>query len=55
MKNRQWLLARRPHGAIQDSDFNFVETDVADARRGRSARAQPDAVLRPDAAGLDRL
>ena len=28
MKNRQWLLARRPHGAIQDSDFNFVETDV---------------------------
>ena len=26
MKNRQWLLARRPHGAIQDSNFNFVET-----------------------------
>jgi NADPH-dependent curcumin reductase len=28
MKNRQWLLARRPLGTIQDSDFNFVETDV---------------------------
>jgi NADPH-dependent curcumin reductase len=28
MKNRQWLLARRPHGAIQDSDFQFVETDA---------------------------
>ena len=28
MKNRQWLLARRPEGAIQDSDFNFVETDA---------------------------
>src|SRR5580700_6096952 len=28
MKNRQWLLARRPHGAIQDSDFNFIETDA---------------------------
>ena len=28
MKNRQWLLARRPQGAIQDSDFNFVETDA---------------------------
>ena len=28
MKNRQWLLARRPYGAIQDSDFNFVETDA---------------------------
>ena len=28
MKNRQWLLARRPQGAIQDSDFSFVETDV---------------------------
>src|SRR5580692_4987194 len=29
MKNRQWLLARRPQGAIQDSDFNLLETDVA--------------------------
>src|ERR1700722_11901263 len=28
MKNRQWLLARRPYGTIQDSDFNFVETDI---------------------------
>ncbi len=28
MKNRQWLLARRPDGAIKDSDFQFVETDV---------------------------
>ncbi len=28
MKNRQWLLARRPHGAIEDRDFTFVETDV---------------------------
>jgi NADPH-dependent curcumin reductase CurA len=28
MKNRQSLLARRPHGAIQDSNFNFVETDT---------------------------
>jgi NADPH-dependent curcumin reductase len=28
MKNRQWLLARRPAGAIADSDFDFVEADV---------------------------
>ena len=28
MKNRQWLLARRPDGAIKDSDFNFVETEA---------------------------
>ena len=28
MKNRQWVLARRPQGTIQDSDFHFVETDV---------------------------
>jgi NADPH-dependent curcumin reductase CurA len=28
MKNRHWLLARRPHGAIQDSDFDFVDTDA---------------------------
>jgi NADPH-dependent curcumin reductase CurA len=27
-ENRQWPLARRPYGAIQDSDFDFVETDV---------------------------
>ena len=34
MKNRQWLLARRPHGAIQDGDFNFVETDAPTPREG---------------------
>ena len=28
MKNRQWLLARRPDGGIKDSDFNFVETEA---------------------------
>jgi hypothetical protein len=28
MKNRQWLLARRPQGAMQDGDFQFVETDL---------------------------
>ena len=34
MKNRQWLLARRPRGAIQDSDFQFVETDVPEPGAG---------------------
>src|SRR5271170_493582 len=28
MKNRQWLLARRPDGALKDSDFTFVETEA---------------------------
>jgi NADPH-dependent curcumin reductase len=28
MKNRQWLLARRPDGALKDSDFSFVETEA---------------------------
>ena len=28
MKNRQWLLARRPDGALKDSDFTFVEAEV---------------------------
>jgi NADPH-dependent curcumin reductase len=28
MKNRQWLLACRPDGAIKDSDFNLVETEA---------------------------
>ncbi len=28
MKNRQWLLAKRPDGALKESDFTFVETEV---------------------------
>ncbi len=28
MKNRQWLLARRPEGAIKDTDFDFVESEA---------------------------
>ena len=28
MKNRQWLLAKRPDGALKDSDFTFVETEA---------------------------
>ena len=28
MKNRQWLLAKRPQGELKDSDFTFVETEV---------------------------
>ena len=35
MKNRQWLLARRPEGAIQDSDFKLVETDVPTPGEGQ--------------------
>jgi NADPH-dependent curcumin reductase CurA len=34
MKNRQWLLARRPQGALQDSDFNFIETDIPELADG---------------------
>jgi hypothetical protein len=34
MKNRRSLLARRPHGAIQDSRFNFVETDESTPTEG---------------------
>jgi NADPH-dependent curcumin reductase CurA len=34
MKNRQWLLARRPQGALQDSDFDFVETDIPELADG---------------------
>jgi NADPH-dependent curcumin reductase CurA len=28
MKNRQWLLAKRPDGALKDSDFTFVEAEA---------------------------
>ena len=35
MKNRQWLLARRPDGAIKDSDFDFVETDTPTPGEGQ--------------------
>ena len=36
MKNRQWLLARRPDGAIKDSDFQFVETEAPTAGDGEA-------------------
>jgi NADPH-dependent curcumin reductase CurA len=32
--NRQWLLARRPHGMVSPSDFDFVETPVPDLAEG---------------------
>ena len=41
MKNRQWLLARRPDGAIKDSDFNFVETETS----GPAAAGGPATLL----------
>jgi NADPH-dependent curcumin reductase CurA len=28
LKNRQWLLARRPQGALRNEDFTFVETEA---------------------------
>src|ERR1700684_3887318 len=34
MKNRQWLLARRPDGALKDSDFTFVEAEVPSPGEG---------------------
>ena len=34
MKNRQWLLARRPQGALQTEDFKFVETEAPIPRDG---------------------
>jgi NADPH-dependent curcumin reductase CurA len=36
MKNRQWLLAQRPDGAIKDSDFKLVETDVPTPGEGEA-------------------
>jgi NADPH-dependent curcumin reductase CurA len=35
MKNRQWLLARRPDGALEHSDFDFVETDAPTPGEGQ--------------------
>ena len=34
-KNRQWLLAARPHGLIKESDFRFSETTVAPLQDGQ--------------------
>ncbi len=36
MKNRQWLLARRPEGALRDSDFTFVEAEAAAPGEGEA-------------------
>jgi NADPH-dependent curcumin reductase CurA len=32
--NRQWLLARRPHGMVSPADFEFVETPVPELAEG---------------------
>ncbi|GCE18750.1 NADP-dependent oxidoreductase [Dictyobacter kobayashii] len=34
IKNKQVLLANRPHGWVQESDFNIVETDVPALKDG---------------------
>ena len=33
-RNRQWLLARRPHGAISSDDFRLVETAIPEPKEG---------------------
>jgi NADPH-dependent curcumin reductase CurA len=33
-RNRQWLLARRPQGAITSDDFRFVETPIPEPKDG---------------------
>jgi NADPH-dependent curcumin reductase CurA len=35
MKNKQVLLARRPHGAVVEEDFRIVETEVAPIHDGQ--------------------
>lgn len=34
MKNRQWLLSRRPQGMISDADFRWTETDLPKPAEG---------------------
>ena len=34
IKNRQWLLAARPHGLIRESDFRWNETTIAPLKDG---------------------
>jgi NADPH-dependent curcumin reductase CurA len=34
LKNRQWLLAARPHGLIKESDFKWNETTIAPLKDG---------------------
>jgi NADPH-dependent curcumin reductase CurA len=35
LKNRQWLLAARPHGLIKESDFRWNETSVPPLKDGQ--------------------
>jgi NADPH-dependent curcumin reductase CurA len=35
LKNRQWLLAARPHGIIKESDFRWNETSVPPLKDGQ--------------------
>ena len=54
LKNRQWLLARRPDGALKDSDFTLVEAEAPTPGEGEALIRNLIFVLRPDAARLDR-
>jgi NADPH-dependent curcumin reductase CurA len=36
LKNRQWLLARRPEGEVKESDFKFVESEAPATGEGEA-------------------
>src|SRR5512135_782106 len=35
IRNRQWLLVRRPEGWVQESDFRLVQTDIPQLQDGQ--------------------
>src|SRR5690606_36004449 len=50
-KNLQVVLARRPRGAVQESDFRFVEGDVPEPGEGEFAVRTHYLSLDPDIVG----
>ena len=53
-KNMQVLLANRPKGWVQESDFKIVENDVPAAGEGEVARAAPRSAPARLASAADR-
>ena len=38
VRNRQWVLERRPRGQVREDDFRLVEAEVPALRDGQAVR-----------------
>ena len=51
--NRSWVLAHRPNGMVQETDFELRESAIPEPGGGRDARSNHLLLARPGDARLD--